>query len=94
MKNVKNADFLGFDLEDVICANFHGHICNQQVKTRSIRSFKAIGGDSLSEVHSNILKVLDNILEVSLQTCCVRAKHDGWNILNNIALYRIAILFS
>ena len=31
MKNVKNAVFLGFDLEDV-CTNFHGHICNQQVK--------------------------------------------------------------
>ena len=43
--------FLGFDLKDIICANFHGHICNQQVKIHSIESFKVIGGISLSEVH-------------------------------------------
>ena len=28
----KTVRFFGFDLEDVICACFHGHICNQQVK--------------------------------------------------------------
>ena len=27
--SVKNAVFLGFDFEDVIFANSHGHICNQ-----------------------------------------------------------------
>ena len=34
MKNFKKKGFLDFDLEDVICANFRGHFCNQRVKIR------------------------------------------------------------
>ena len=32
VKNVKMRFFFGFDLEDIGCANFHDHICNQRVK--------------------------------------------------------------
>ena len=47
MKDVKNKGFWSFYLEGVICANFHGHICNQQVKT--------IGGISLLEAHRKFI---------------------------------------
>ena len=37
----KNKVFLNFDLEDVVCANFHGHICNQQIKLRRYTKFQS-----------------------------------------------------
>ena len=39
--SVKNEFFLGFDFEDVICANFHGHICNQRIKIRKHKKFQS-----------------------------------------------------
>ena len=47
--------FLGFDIEDVICASFHGHICNQQDIICRYTKFKAIGVISLSKVHAKML---------------------------------------
>ena len=33
--------FWGFDFEDVICANFRGHICNQRVKISRYTKFQS-----------------------------------------------------
>ena len=38
-KNMKNKVFLGFHLEDVIGAIFHGRICNQQIEIRKYTKF-------------------------------------------------------
>ena len=51
--SVKNEFFLGFDFEDVTCANCHGYTC--KLKYVAIRSFKAIESISLSDVYPYFL---------------------------------------
>ena len=61
MKNVKNTVFLGFDLEDIICVNFHGHICNQQVEIRRYTKFQSDCRYLASRSTPNISNTLNSL---------------------------------